>query len=426
MAGPLTGLNGPNTSDPELQRTMTRRKEEPTMSKPANTTSDFLDYTSLLGPEEQAELNRVREYLATEIKPLAEKAWDASEFPKDLFKKLAPLGTAAGSYPEYSRVQVTPHSELLAGFIRIEMNKTDPSFAVAAGVHTGLAMGSVAGGGDEEQRQRWLPDMVDMSLIGAFGLTEPEGGSDVSGGMRTTATRDGEEWVLNGAKRWIGNATFADLVVVYARDTADDQVKAFVVEKGTEGFHAEKIQGKISLRTVENADLTLTNVRVPEKNRLQNINGFRDVAKILRDTRGDVAWQATGVAMRAYEVAREYATTRVQFGKPIGGFQMIQDLLVKMLSNVTAMMGMVIRLGQLAENKEDSSAQAALAKAFCTTRMRETVAWGRELFGGNGIVLEYEIAKLFADAEAIYSFEGSREMNTLIVGKNITGLSAFA
>ncbi|WP_129658793.1 acyl-CoA dehydrogenase family protein [Rothia uropygialis] len=396
------------------------------MSKPANTTSDFLDYASLLSEQEQTELEGIRRYLATEIKPLAEQAWDAGQFPQGLFQKLSPLGVAEGRYPEYSTVPAQPRSELLAGFIRIEMNKTDPSFAVAAGVHTGLAMGSIAGGGNEEQRQRWLPDMVAMSSIGAFALTEPEGGSDVAGGMRTTASRKGNEWVLNGAKRWIGNGTFADLVVVYARDTEDDQVKAFVVEKGTEGFQAEKIQGKISLRTVENADLTLSDVRVPEANRLQNINSFRDVAKILRATRGDVAWQATGVAMRAYEVARNYATTRVQFGKPIGGFQMIQDLLVKMLSNVTAMLGMVIRMGQLAENGEDTAAQAALAKAFCTTRMRETVAWGRELFGGNGIVLEYEIAKLFSDAEAIYSFEGSREMNTLIVGKSITGLSAFA
>ena len=396
------------------------------MPKPANTTADFLDYTALLSEQEQGELQRIREYLATEIQPLAAQAWDSGSFPRDLFAKLAPLGTAASRFPQYSSGPAHQRSELLEGFIRIEMNKTDPSFAVASGVHTGLAMGSIAGGGDEEQRRRWLPGMVDMTRIGAFALTEPEGGSDVSGGMRTTATREGDQWTLNGTKRWIGNGTFADYVVVYARDTADDQVKGFVVEKGMAGFRAEKIQGKISLRTVENADLTLTDVKVPEANRLQNINSFRDVAKILRATRGDVAWQATGVAMRAYEVARDYATTRVQFGKPIGGFQMIQDLLVKMLSNVTAMLGMVIRLGQLTEQQADTAAQASLAKAFCTTRMRETVAWGRELFGGNGIVLEYEIAKLFSDAEAIYSFEGSREMNTLIVGKNITGLSAFA
>jgi glutaryl-CoA dehydrogenase len=267
--------------------------------------------------------------------------------------------------------------------------------------------------------------MVEMRKIGAFALTEPEGGSDVAGGMRTTARRDGDSWVINGAKRWIGNATFADLIVVWARDLADNQIKGFVVAKGTPGLTTTKIEGKIALRTVQNADIVLDGVRVPEADRLQRILSWRDTAKVLAKTRGGVAWLALGISMRAYELAREYALSRTQFGKPIASYQMIQDLLANMLGNVTSVFGIVARLNQLVAEDRATGQQAALAKAVATTRMRETVAWARELFGGNGIVLDYEIAKLFGDAEGVYSFEGTRQMNNLIVGKAITGISAF-
>lgn len=393
------------------------------MPKPANTNPDFFGFEELLSDSERAELAEVRKYLEREIKPLANDAWSRGEFPFEVIEKFAELGLAGFQYPEYG--DGVHRRALFTGFLGIELNRIDPSLAVFSGVHTGLAMGSIYGGGDQEQRDRWMPDMVSWNKIGAFALTEPEGGSDVAGGMRTTARREGDEWVLNGAKRWIGNGTFADLIVVWARDEADGNVKGFVVEKGTPGFGASKIEGKIALRTVQNADLTFDNVRVPESNRLQNIDSFRDTAKVLSKTRGNVAWQALAVAMRAYELARDYAASREQFGKPIAKFQMIQDLLVKMLGNITAMFGIVVRLAQRMEDGTAGPDQAALAKAFTTTRMREVVSWARELFGGNGIVLDHEVAKFFADAEAVYSFEGSREMNTLIVGKAITGHSAF-
>ncbi|MFC7343291.1 acyl-CoA dehydrogenase family protein [Saccharopolyspora griseoalba] len=394
------------------------------MPKKVNTDPDFFGFADKLPESERTELAEIREYLEREVKPLANQAWDTTEFPFEVVEKFAKLRLAGYQFPEYG--DGNRRSPLFTGFLSLELNRVDPSLAVFSGVHTGLAMGSIYNGGNQEQRDRWVPDMVDMSKIGAFALTEPEGGSDVAGGMRTTARREGDEWVLNGAKRWIGNGTFADLVVVWARDEADGQVKGFVVETPAEGFRATKIEGKIALRTVQNADIVLTDVRVPEADRLQNVNSFRDTAEVLASTRGGVAWQALGVAVRAYELAREYATQRVQFGKPIGGFQMIQDLLVKMLGNVTAMFGVVVRLNELVAQGEGSAEQAAMAKAFTTTKMREVVGWARELFGGNGIVLDYEVAKFFADAEAVYSFEGSREMNTLIVGKSITGLSAFA
>ncbi len=267
--------------------------------------------------------------------------------------------------------------------------------------------------------------MAAMDKIGAFAMTEPLGGSDVAGGMRTTARREGDTWILDGAKKWIGNATFADLVVVWARDVADDKVKGFVVDKGTPGFEAVKIEHKIAFRIVENAEITLTGVRVPEANRLQRIGSFRDVAEVLRATRGGVAWQALGVMIGAYELALDYAKQREQFGRPIARFQLVQDLLVKSLGNITASWGMLVQLARLQDAGIFRDEHSSLAKAFVTARMREVVAWSREIFGGNGIVLDHDIARFFADAEAIYSFEGTREMNTLIVGKAITGQSAF-
>ncbi|XVQ16097.1 acyl-CoA dehydrogenase family protein [Spirillospora sp. CA-255316] len=264
-----------------------------------------------------------------------------------------------------------------------------------------------------------------MERIGAFALTEPDGGSDVAMGLRTTARRDGDGWVLNGAKRWIGNGTFADLLVVWARDEDDDQVKGFVVAGDAPGLTATRIENKIALRTVQNADLVLADCRVPEADRLPGARGFRDTAAILRRTRSGVAWQAVGVMLAAYEIARNYAVDRVQFGRPIAKFQLVQDLLVRMLGNATASLGMVVRLAQLQDAGLYRDEHSALAKAYCTSRMRETVGWGRELMAGNGIVLDYDIGRFVADAEALYSYEGTREINTLIVGRAVTGMGAF-
>jgi glutaryl-CoA dehydrogenase len=293
------------------------------------------------------------------------------------------------------------------------------------GVHSGLAMGSIYLCGSEEQKQRWLPEMARMEKIGAFGLTEPDVGSGVAGGLGTTARREGDAWVLNGQKKWIGNATFADYIIIWARDVSDGQVKGFVVEKGTPGLSTTKMHDKIALRVVQNALITLEDVRVPEENRLQRAESFRQTAAVLRLTRAGVAWQAVGCAMGAYEHALAYAKEREQFGRPIAGFQLVQDLLVRMLGNITASATMCARLAQLQAEGEARDEHSALAKAFCTVRMRETVGYARELLGGNGILLEYQVGRFVADAEAIYSYEGTREINTLVVGRAITGLSAF-
>ncbi|GAA3014599.1 acyl-CoA dehydrogenase family protein [Streptosporangium longisporum] len=380
-------------------------------------TGDFYDYSALLDDSEKEIVLRVREFMAREVAPIANEAWTNARFPHQVIPGFAKLDIAGLPY--------RGARSLLTGFVVLELNRVDPSMGTFFGVHNGLAMGSVDRLGSEEQRERWLPQMAAMEKIGAFALTEPEGGSDVAAGLRTTARREGDVWVLNGAKRWIGNATFADLILVWAKDEADGQVKGFMVEKGTPGLAATKIENKIALRTVQNADITLTNCLVPEINRLQKANTFRDTGAILRQTRGGVAWQAVGCMMGAYELALEYAKTREQFGRPIAGFQLVQDLLVRMLGNVTCSLGMVVRLAQLQDEGVYADEHSAMAKAFCTARMREAVGWAREVLGGNGIVLDYDVGRFVADSEAIYSYEGTREINSLIVGRAITGIGAF-
>ncbi|HSR86221.1 MAG TPA: acyl-CoA dehydrogenase family protein [Streptosporangiaceae bacterium] len=384
--------------------------------------ADFYALEQLLDAGGHEQVMKVRDFMEKSVAPVINHYWTREEFPHDLIPGLAELGIAGLACSGYN---CPGGSSLLDGMIALELARVDPSIATFMGVHGGLAMGSIYLCGSEEQKQRWLPAMARMEKIGAFALTEPDVGSGVAGGLTTTAQRDGDVWVLNGQKKWIGNATFADLIIVWARDVADNQVKGFVVEAGAEGFTPTKIRHKIALRVVQNAEITLDNVRVREENRLQQATTFRDTAKVLRLTRAGVAWMATGCARGAYEYALAYSKQREQFGRPIAGFQLVQDLLVRMLSNVTASACLCVRLSQLQDADLAKDHHSALAKAFCTVRMRETVGWARELLGGNGILLEYQVGRFVADAEAIYSYEGTREINTLIVGRAITGLGAF-
>jgi glutaryl-CoA dehydrogenase len=307
----------------------------------------------------------------------------------------------------------------------MEIARIDCSFATFFGVHSGLAMGSIFLCGSEEQKKKWLPPMARMEKIGSFGLTEPLVGSGASRGLLTSARREGDTWILNGQKKWIGNSTFGDLTIIWARDVADGQVKGFIVENKTPGFKVEKIQHKMALRVVQNGHITLEDCKVSEENRLQNDTSFKDTARVLRMTRGFVAWEAVGCQMGAFENALLYAQQREQFGKPIASFQLVQDLLVKMSGNITACQCMVVRLSQLQDQGKLADEHASLAKAFCTVKMRETVGFARELLGANGILLDYNVGRFVADSEAIYSYEGTREMNTLIVGRALSGFSAF-
>lgn len=383
---------------------------------------DFYDLSHLLTPEEREIQLRVREYMNTSIRPIVNQYWLKDEFPHQIIPEMAKLNVCGLTYQGYG---CPGKSSLLEGFLAMEMARVDASVSTFFGVQSGLAMGSIYYCGSEEQKRQWLPPMQKMEVIGAFGLTEPEVGSAVAGGLTTTCKRQGDKWILNGQKKWIGNATFSDLTIIWARDVDDGHVKGFIVEKHFPGFRAEKIKGKMALRIVQNALITLTDCEVPESHRLQLANGFKDTANVLRMTRAGVAWQAVGCARGAYESALRYTHERHQFGRPIGGFQMVQDLLVEMLSNLTAMQTMVFRLSQLQDQGKLTDEHASLAKVFCTLRTRDIVSHARELFGGNGILIEHDIARFVADAEAIYSYEGTKEINTLIVGRAITGQSAF-
>jgi glutaryl-CoA dehydrogenase len=385
-------------------------------------TSDFYSYEQLLTDEELATLHAVRKFMTADVAPVLLEHWSRATFPLEIVPGLRDLGIAGLPYHGYG---CAGRRFLLDGMIATELARTDCSIATFNGVHAGLAMGSIYLCGSEEQRERFLPAMARYEKIGSFGLTEPEVGSGASAGLQTTARREGDTWILNGKKKWIGNATFGDLTVIWAKDVADGRVKGFVVENSSPGFTVEKQMHKIALRIVQNGLITLDNVRVEESDRLQRANSFKDTAAVLRMTRAGVAWMAVGCALGAYENALAYARTRRQFGRPIGGFQLVQDLLVRMLGNVTSAYGLCVRLSQLQDEGLAEDRHSSLAKAFCTVRMRETVGWARELLGGNGILLEHNVGRFVADAEAIYSYEGTREMNTLIVGRAITGMSAF-
>jgi len=386
--------------------------------------SDFYEFAGTLSAEEQALVKKVRAYMETKVQPIINKYWVEDSFPFELLPSFKELNLAGLGMNGYG---CPGGSHLLVGLVAMNIARTDTSFCTFYGVHSGLAMNSIYLIGTEEQKQKWLPPMARMEKIGCFALTEPLVGSGTGAGLTTTAKREGDTWVLNGQKRWIGNAPWCDISIVWARDVADNQVKGFIVEnKTTPGFSVEKMQNKIALKVVQNGQITMTDCRVPDANRLQGGKGtFRDPALVLRGTRHGSAWEITGTQMGAYENALKYAQERLQFGKPIGSFQLIQELLAKMLANVVACQSMLVRSVQLEDEGKLTDSQAALAKAFCTSKARETVSWARELMGGNGILVDYNVARHFADAEAIYSYEGTYQMQNLIIGKAITGFSAF-
>src|SRR5215468_903873 len=319
--------------------TATRDKQPKPLPAP---NSDFYELADVLTAEEKALVKKVRTYAETKVAPLINKYWADDAFPFELLPSFKELGIGGLGYKGYG---CAGGSQKLFGFVAMELARVDASICTFFGVHSGLAMGSIYLDGSEEQKQKWLPPMARFEKIGCFGLTEPLVGSGASGGLLTTAKRDGDTWVLNGQKRWIGNSPWCDLSIIWARDVADNQVKGFIVEnKTTPGFSVEKMEHKIALKVVQNGQITLKDCRVPEANRLQGGNSFRDTARVLRMTRYMVGWASTGIQMGSFEVALKYAQERLQFGKPIASFQLIQDLLARMLSNTTACQCLMLRL----------------------------------------------------------------------------------
>jgi len=383
---------------------------------------DFYQFAGTLSQQEHARVLEVRAFMEQQVQPIISGYWERDEFPFELLPGIKALGISGMPYQGYGCPGGTT---TLLGFITLEIARVDSSIATFFGVHSGLAMGSIYLCGSEAQKEKWLPPMARMDKIGSFGLTEPEVGSGAAGGLTTTARRDGDTWILNGQKKWIGNATWGDVTIVWARDVDDNQVKGFIVENATPGFHVDKILHKMALRVVQNGLITLTDCRVAEADRLQKATSFKDTARVLAATRAGVAWESVGCARGAYEYALRYARERMQFGKPIASFQLVQDLLFRMLCNITSTQAVCVRLSQMQDQGLMRDEHAALAKGVCTVRMRETVGWARELLGGNGILLDQQVGRFVADAEALYSYEGTREMNALIVGRAITGFSAF-
>lgn len=368
-----------------------------------------------------AVLERLRSTLDTSIRPLMAHAWEAGTMPGAVLDTLMPLELMRP--PGVSMEEAD--SSMFSGFRNYVLARTDVSVATLYNAQSGLFRAAILHGGSPRQAADLDARVRSFALKGVFALTEPDHGSDIAGGLATTARRDGDTWVIDGTKRWIGGAADADVLAVFARDPSDAQVKAFLVARDAKGVAVSNMGGKVSLRPLQNAVVRIDGVRVDEAARLQMVNGWRDVARILRVMRSDVAWIATGLQAGALEAALRYAGERRQFDRPIAGFQLIQEKLARMLGNLTASLGMVVQLSACQDRGDYADANSALAKMHTARMARETVALAREILGGNGILLEHDVARYFADAEAVYSYEGTHEINALIVGRALTGVSAF-
>ena len=383
--------------------------------------TDYFFIRDQLTDEQWARLIETRRFVDQEVLPVIGGYWERAELPWPLIGRLAELGIVGEDIEGYECPGMSP---IACGLVHMELNRGDGSLGTFLGVQAGLAMKAIAMLGSDEQKERWLAPMSRLEKIGAFALTEPDHGSDAVA-LETSARREGGEYVIEGAKRWIGNGTIADVIVVWARGE-DRQVGGFLVEKGTPGYEASVIEGKGSARAIWQADIELRSVRVPAENRLPGGRSFKDTARVLAATRSSCAWAALGHAVAAYDAALVYTQRRTQFGRPLCSFQIVQERLVKMLAEVTAMQLYCMQIGRLAEQGRLTDTIAGLAKLNNTRKARQVIAEARDLLGGNGLLLDYHVIRHMADIEAIHTYEGTETIQTLIVGRDITGVGAFA
>src|ERR1700712_1868291 len=383
--------------------------------------TDFLRIAGEFGTEEQEYLDRTRAFVDDEVLPVINDFWERAEFPFDLVRRMGELGLISDGidYPG-----VPAMSQASAGLVAMELSRGDGSLATFTGVQAGLAMRSIDKFGSEAQKERWLPPLARVEALGAFALTEPDHGSD-SLLLESTAVQEGDEFVLNGEKRWIGNGSIADVTVVWARGE-DGQVGGYLVEKGTPGYDAQIITGKGSVRAVWQADIELRDVRVPASAKLPGANSFKDTGKVLAGTRSQCAFSALGHAVAAYDAALTYAQERRQFGKRLVEFQLVQARLVHMLQELVGMQLYCLRLAQLHDSGGLTDTIASLAKLNNTSKARQLLIDARHILGGNGILLDNHVMRHMADIEAIHTYEGTETIQTLIVGRKITGTGAFA
>jgi glutaryl-CoA dehydrogenase len=385
--------------------------------------TDYYRLDDTLSESEREIRDRVRAFADDEIVPIINSYWERAEFPFELIPKLAELDVAGTTIQGHGCPGM---SRLAGGLVSRELSRGDGSINTFFAVHSGLAMGAISLLGSEEQQARWLPPMARLEKVGAFGLTEPHHGSD-SVSLETSARRDGDEYVLNGTKRWIGNASFADVTVVWARDEREGEVGGYLVEKGTPGFDpSHVITGKMGKRAVWQAEISLNEVRVPLHNRLAEANSFTDVIRVLTQTRSGAAWECTGHAMACVEAAMTYATERPQFGQPIAGFQLVQGRLATMVAETTAMQLICFRLAQLQQEDAMSGPMASLAKLHNVRKSKLVCSEARDILGGNGLLLEYHVARHLTDLEIVDTYEGTDTIQSLMVGRDLTGISAFA
>ena len=384
--------------------------------------TDYFFVREQFSDDEWDRFIRTRRFVDQEVLPVINDYWERAELPRPLMARLAELDLVGEDIEGYGCPGMSP---LATGLVTMELHRGDGSLGTFLGVQAGLAMKAIAMLGSEEHKQRWLRPMARLEKIGAFALTEPEHGSD-SVALETRARRDGDAYVIDGAKRWIGNGTIADVVVVWARSEEDGQVKGFLVETDKVGYEASVITGKGAARSVWQADIRLDGVRVPAENRLPGAETFKDTGRVLTTTRGAVAWAALGHAVAAYDTALTYTKRRTQFGRPLCSFQIVQDRLVKMLAEVTAMQLYCLQVARLAEAGRLSDTIAGLAKMNNTRKARQVIADARDLLGGNGILLDNHVIRHMTDIEVLHTYEGTETIQTLIVGRDITGIGAFA
>lgn len=389
--------------------------------------SDFFLMSSLLSPRENATRKRVREFVDTRLLPIINEYWERAEFPEELIPDLRELGIAGTNITGYGCPGM---SSLELGITAMELSRGDGSINTFLAVQSGLAMGSISRLGSDEQKQRWLPRMAALDLIGAFALTEPNHGSD-SVALETTAERRGSHYVLNGQKRWIGNGSMADIVVIWARDTVDGGVKAFVFEREAGqpypvGYQPTVITGKIGKRAILQADIVIDELEIPAENLLAHSRDFKDAVSVLNATRSSASWEALGHAVAAFEIAQDYAQERSQFGSTIGSYQLVQNLLANMLGEVTAMYTMCVRAAQLAEEGQLTGPMSSLLKLHTAKKGRWVCQSSRDILAGNGLLLEHHVARHMTDMEIVHTYEGTEFIQSLLVGRELTGVSAFS
>lgn len=399
------------------------RREVPvlrtTQTDPSLYPLDLYGFAEALGDAEAESLRRLRSLVERELLPVLADHWERGEFPDAI---IAPIIALDLMDPNRDDGRTSP---LYPGFRTFELARADASLASFYNAQAGLFRTAVGVGGSPQQVDEWDPLIRSWTMTGTFALTEPDHGSDIARGLSTSCRRVGNTWSITGRKRWIGGAAAMQKIVVFARDVADGEVKAFVVPSDADGVRLTKITGKVSLRILQNFDIDLNDVRVDDEWRLGGIASFRDVAVCLRRMRGDVAWLATGAAYGALEAARRYVSVREQFGAPISSYQLVQEKLASMTAEVTACLGLVVGLTRRQAQGVYRDEDSALAKLFTARAVRSVTAQARDLCGGNGITLETDVARFHADAEAIYSYEGSDTINALVLGRAVTGRSAF-